>query len=163
MAQIETQEKIIDGHAVRCTPHKGRPGARLLARLLRHLGPALGALRGVDLDLSKGIHNVDVTELMPAIGQLFEILAPDEFDALACEILSRCSIAMPDADGKLRSYDLSKPAMIDDAFTGDLMLMFKVLAWALEVNFSGFFHALARSGAAAAAREGAAKASSLPE
>ena len=159
MAQIETQEKTIDDRAVRCTPHKGRPGARLLARLLRHLGPALGALRGVDIDLSNGIQNVDVAELMPAIGRLFEILAPDEFDSLACEILSRCSIVLPDVDGKLRQYDLSKPAMIDDAFAGDLMLMFKVLGWSLEVNFSGFFHALVQSGAVAAAREGEAKAS----
>src|SRR3954470_17463756 len=98
MATIEAQEKTIDDHVVRCTPHKGRPGARLLARLVRHLGPALSALRGCDIDLSKGIQNVEIAELAPAIGGLFQALTPEEFDSLACEILTRCSITLPDSE-----------------------------------------------------------------
>lgn len=155
MPQIETRENEIDGFAVRCTPHAGRPGARLLARLLRYLGPALSKLRGVEIDLTQGFENVEIAELAPAIGGLFEALTPDEFDSLACAILARCSIAMPGADGKLENYDLSKPPKIDEAFTGQLMLMFKVMGWVLEVNFAGFFHEFARSAAAAAERAAA--------
>lgn len=162
MANIETREKTIDDCEVRCTPHKGRPGARLLARLIRHLGPALSAMRGLDVDLSKGIQNVEIAELAPAIGGLFNSLTPDEFDTLACEILSRCQVIAPGAEGKPVKFDLSKPTAIDDAFAGDLLLMFKTMAWALEVNFAGFFLGLARSAAAVEARAAEAKAALTP-
>lgn len=157
MAAIETRENTIDEHTVRCTPHKGRPGARLLARLFKYLGPALTKMRGINVDLSQGIQNVEIAELAPAIAGLFEALTPEDFDSLACEIMSRCSVIMPDADGTLKNFDLSKPAMIDDAFAGDLLLMFKVMAWSLEVNFAGFFLGLARSAVAVEARAAAAK------
>jgi hypothetical protein len=134
------------------TPHPGRAGARLFARLLRYLGPMLSKMRGVPVDLSQGLGGVEIAELGPAIGGLFEALTPEEFDGLACEVLSRCWISDVDADGKQVGRDLSKPPQIDLAFQGDLMLMVKTLRWALEVNFGGFFRELARSVGAAAER-----------
>lgn len=139
---LEMQTRKIDERDVNCTPHKARAGARLLARLVRHVGPALSKLRGIDV---KNIKDADIADFGPAVSGLFETLTPDEFDSLSVEILSRCSIAMPDDRGQLKLHDLSKPAGIDDAFSGELKLMFKVMAFALEVNFGNFFDGFGRS------------------
>lgn len=153
MAEITTREKRIDEHDVRCTPHKGRPGARLLARLLKHVGPAFGQLRGIDMGQLKSSSSLagDIAAFAPAIAAMFESLTPDDFDSLSCEILSRCAVILPEG-GQLKNWDLSKPANIDDAFAGDLMLMFKVMAFALEVNYAGFFLGLGLGGADAGSR-----------
>lgn len=139
---LETQTRKIDDHDVNCTPHKARAGARLLARLVRHVGPALAKLRGLDV---KNVKDADIADFGPAVAGLAESLTPDEFDSLTLEILSRCSITMPDERGSLKLFDLSKPVAIDDAFSGELKLMFKVMAWALEVNFGNFFDGFGQS------------------
>ena len=103
---------------------------RLLSRLGKLLGPSLGKLRGVGL-------KSDASALTPAIAALADSLDPDQIEALAVQILEGTLVV----DGK-QARTLNTAAAIDDVFGGRLMTMFKVMAFAIEVNFRDFFRAL---------------------
>lgn len=143
---LDTRNDTIDDRPVSCTPLPARRAARLLARLMRHIGPALSQLRGVDL---ANVKDADLADFGPAIAQLFNSISADEFDSLSAEILVGCTITMTDGEGKPKLYDLSKPAAVDAAFTGELKLMFRVMAFSLGTNFGNFFDGLGRSAGAA--------------
>lgn len=145
---IEMQEREIVGCPVRCTPFKARAAARLLSRLLKHAGAVLGQLGGVDLTDLKG---VEVAALAPALMALANTLTPDEFDSLTCALLAQTSVTAADASGTRKNFDLSKPDNIDNAFAGDLKLMFRVLAFSVEVNYGSFFDGLGQRGESLAA------------
>lgn len=136
---METRETKIGGFDVRCTQHRARAAARLLAKVGRCVAPALARVKSGSAD----IKDMDIGDIGPAIAGLFESLGDDQLDALMIEIFANTTITMPSSQtqGELRVFDLSKPAEIDNAFTGELPLMFACLKFALEVNFGSFFGA----------------------
>lgn len=149
---IETKEDKIDGFDVRTSQHPARAAARLLAKVGRSIGPALGALRGVKLDGAK-LGDFDVAALGPALSALFESMKDTDLDALIADVLSHTTIVMPNDAGKMHVYDLSNADIIDAAFTGNLPLMMKVIKFALGVNFASFFPASVRDAAPVKAAE----------
>lgn len=150
---IQPREKEIDNMTVRVSPHRARAGARLLARLLKHAGNVLAEMRGLDL---KNVADVEVAAFGPAISALFRSLTPDEFDSVSADILTHTTVIAPDDSGTNKVWDLSKPAHIDQVFTGSLMTLAKVLAFALEVNYGSFFAGSARADDSGGAPKGLA-------
>lgn len=111
---------------------------KLLAKLGKLMGPALGALKGVKLTQDK-------SKLVPALTTLLAGLDPDDSEALVVQILAG-TIAIH--GGKVVEL---KQAAIDSVFGGRLILLFQVMAFALEANFADFFRGLAPGGGEAPA------------
>lgn len=128
---IEDQTKVIDGLSVRVSQHPARKAARLLAKVGRTIGPAIGALRGMSADDLKK----DVADLTPILSALFARLEDDVVDGLITDLLSCTSVT--DVDGNV--HQLATASKIDHVFTGRLRSLISACAFALEVNFKGFF------------------------
>ncbi len=137
----KTEKKTIDGLEFSTTQLTAMKGVALGTRLGRALGPALAKASGL-------AGTQDVAELAPAIGALFSTLDGVEAQALTKDILAATQV---EYEGKL--ILLNTTEMIDHVFTGRLGTLLSVIRFALEVNFSDFFTALAsvRSGALAKA------------
>lgn len=98
----------------------------LLARLMKTLGPAIGALKSMDL-------STDVSVVAGALSNL----EPAEAAALALAILEGTSATVKEG-GELRNIPLVTQPAVDRVFSGRLLTMFKVLAHAVRVNYSDF-------------------------
>lgn len=123
--------KEIDGFKVRVTQHPARKATRLLAKVGRTIGPALGAMRGMKAaDLKK-----DVADLAPLISTLFAQLTDEDVDSLVVDILSYTTVV----DLEANIHHMSDAKQIDAVFTGELRTLMATLAFALEVNFRDFF------------------------
>lgn len=106
---------------------------KLMTRLGKLLGPAMGQLKGVKL-------KAKADALLPVLTALFESLEPDEADGLAQQILEGTHVV---AGGK--AVTLNSAPAIDAVFGGRLLLMLRVMAFAVEVNYRDFFRGLAPS------------------
>lgn len=152
---METKELSIEGFDVRVTQHRARAAAKLLAKVGRVVAPGLAKIASGITD--GNIKEAELEDIGPAVAALFEALDDDQLDAILLEVFKHATIVMPDSNGTLRVFDLSKGEMVDEAFTGRLPLMFKVAKFSLEVNFGSFF---AANGALAALVAAAGKPSS---
>jgi len=148
---METKNTTIEGFDVRCTQHRARAAAKLLAKVGRVVAPGLSKLG--KLAAGGDIKDADLEDLSPAVSALFEALTDDQLDRLMGEILAHTTITMPDSSGQMRVFDLSQGVMVDEAFTGRLSLMFAVMKFALEANFGSFFAASGVLAAVARAAE----------
>jgi hypothetical protein len=117
-------------------PLSGMKAVTFLPRLNKVLGPALAALSaarsGLDADALKGA--------LEALG--------DRLDEKEMEGITRTLLA----DATFQPLDSSKPGgelmrAFDQVFAGRAELVFQLLAFALEVNYAGFFPALKGLGA----------------
>jgi hypothetical protein len=121
---VESKSKTIDGVNFTVTQFPARRAFAVQARLIKTLGPALGAAVG------KGVGGE--VDLSAALQKLADNIEADTLVALAQELL-----ASTRADGK----ELAGDAAFDMAFTGKLLTLYKVLAFLVEVNFADFFGA----------------------
>jgi hypothetical protein len=117
--------KTIHGDAeVTGTQLPAMRSARLLLKLGKVLGPGLAGLAaGLD----------DVKALPPAVSALFEQLTPDEFEAVALEVLEPTQIKV-----KGQASPISRE-VLDEFFTGHVADLFKLVGLALKANYSDFF------------------------
>jgi hypothetical protein len=136
-----TLERDIDGHRYAVTQLPAMRALRLLNRLGRVAGPALATL-------------VDGGAAAPgALGLaaegLFERLPDEELEAIVKELLASAR-----ADGKelLPQFDLH--------FQGCMSTLFRVLSFALEANYGGFFADLVAAGRAMQGSRSAASSTS---
>jgi hypothetical protein len=113
---------------IMCTQHAALQSFRLMGRLGKLLGPALRTFRGVKF---KG---QDVGALAPMLASLFEDMDSDKIESLTKDILAGCLAV--GVGGKALSLDSAEN--IDLVFSGRLLTMFKVMAFALEVNYRDF-------------------------
>lgn len=137
---LKTETKTIDGLDVRVTQFGARRAHRLNFRLLRLLGPTLLpiAARG-EIDLG----NLD-------LGAALASLDEREAEPLLLEVLAGTQVVV---DGRV--LDMNRPEMLDAAFDGRLLTMYKAALFALQVNYGDFIGALrAVPAAAGAAAEG---------
>ena len=139
---VKTEPREIDGHTYTVTQLPPRRAMRLLRRLAALIAPAFGGAG--DGKVAK----FDFSGLASALGGLRD----EEFDLIVNELL-----AMAQVDGKdlLPIFDLT--------FQGALPTLFKVLGFALEVQYGDFFgDRLAGVKAAMTARLSPASTTSLP-
>ena len=122
-----------DMHIVHAIPLPARRAQKLLLRIVRAFGPSLGALMssGGAGGISK-LMDTDTSDLDLAavFGGLADRLTDEVFDSIADTL-----VACVRVDGK----DMSQPGNVDLVFMQEIMLYYKCLAAALEVNFGSFF------------------------
>jgi hypothetical protein len=100
-------------------------GLKMLARLTRTVGPALAKLANAEQG-----GEIDLSSLGDAVGALCEKLTDAEIDGITRELLFSSTV---DEQPLL--------AQFDSHFAGKPELALQVLAFAVEVNFGGFFDA----------------------
>lgn len=128
---IETEEKTIDGRQVMVTQFPGRRALTFKTRLLKLLGPSIAQMfSGVKTDKSNILDSdFDLSIISKACEKLSETLDEDEFVKFVLELLQCTRL-----DGKEIN-----DAVFDIEFAGNLVLMYKVLWFTLEVNYGSFF------------------------
>lgn len=125
------QSKEIGGLTVECVQFAPRRALRLVARIIRTLGPAI-----VPLVEAGSIKGANAESLLYAMASLTD----DAADELAAAMLAGTTVSgAPDLPGR---HSLSDAAKIDLVFP-DLMAMLQACAFSLEVNFQNFSEAAA--------------------
>ncbi len=104
---------------------------KLLTRLLKVVGPALGALSGLDPSTS-------LDSAGPALAGALAKLDPDEASSLVLQILAGTKAWIMDTNG-LKGVDLMTQDSIDLVFGGKLKTMLQVIVFVCRCNFSDFF------------------------
>jgi hypothetical protein len=130
MLKQDTQE--IDGLKFTCTQFPAMRGFTLLGRLIKTIGPAISVLSSADAE-------ADIRDLAPLIAVALKDLDPDAATALAADVLAGTSVIMD------KHVPLDTRANIDMVFSGKLGTMFKVLAFAVKLNYEDFFGGIAPS------------------
>lgn len=121
------QFRDIDGVKYGVAPLPAMRGFRLKAKLLADVLPAVAL--AFDKDNARG--------LADAASQLFQALTPDELEAATRELLYRST-----ADGKLIFNGKGVGDLFETHFAGRTHIVWQLLRFAAEVNWSGFFDEL---------------------
>ena len=123
---IENKEREIDGRGVAVSHFPGRRGLSILTRLVKLVGPALGALVGTTSQAIGLDTKVSVDAAVRALMEQLDAKGTVDFilELLTCTRL----------DGKE-----VKDAVFDVEFAGNYMLLAHILSFVLEVNYSSFF------------------------
>jgi len=135
----EIEYKEINNVRYICEMMPATLSTKTLIELTDVLGrPLLVSLsKGVSTD--GGLDELEIDDLAEVSTRLlFEKLTPDNTDRIVKSVL--CGVK---AEGV---GDMSDSKIFDSHFRGEIMHMFRVFAWALEVNYRDFF-AAARSSA----------------
>lgn len=141
------ETKIIDGTTYRVTQLVSKPARKLLVRLFNALGPTVGAFIPEGKLSLKNLFNGEIN-LRDGISRLSQDLTESELEHLIEVLCSNKTIACESEGGK---WPILDAAQFDLHFTGRTMTMFKVLAFAIQVNYSDFLDA-ARAATAPIAR-----------
>lgn len=171
---IKTERKDIGGVPVAVTQFPFSQGIPLAMRWAKILTPSIGPLiKGVMQELQAkkvsidalmsavesnplaALAVLDVDRLADALEKLATNIDPEDFADLSFRTLASAAVTLPDERGALSLLDLSRPGMIDLAFSGRYRLGMQVLAFAVWVNFGGFF-------SDAITRDGKSPASAIP-
>ena len=135
MSQIITPEPVtetIDELEFRVIPFDAYFALGLMARLIKSVGPALGALSG--LDPESDLSSLNVGHLREA----FTSLEPGDAQKLALELLRNTSVLIDDGGKVKPRVNLHSEEKFNRVFNGRLKTLFKVLALSLKVNFASF-------------------------
>lgn len=119
--------ETIDGFEFTVVPFPALHALGLLARLMKSVGPALGAIGGGD-------ELTDISKIAPALAAL----SPVEAQNLALEILKGTFVYVDDGGKVPRKFELGVREKFDAVFNGRIKTMFKALGLALRANFAGF-------------------------
>jgi hypothetical protein len=123
---LKTEAVTIDDIRFETTQFPAMRAFELLARLVKSVGPAIGALTNID-------PNTELSSIGPQLMAGLSTLNPSEAAKLVEDVLA-CTTA--DVDNKRIS--LSTKSNIDLVFSSKLKTMFKVLGHALKVNYQDF-------------------------
>lgn len=133
-----TKQVSIDGKMYSITPWSGTKAARMLAKLVKLLGPALGTLMSSAGSL-KGLLDAKTSDVnfSAVFMSLADRLDDSSFDLLLKEILEGVH------EGPKAVAD-----DFDSRFSGDIMTSFKLVKAALEVNYGDFLSVIGKASAA---------------
>jgi len=122
---IETKEKTIDNHVIMVTQFPGRRALFFKTRLIKLVGPSIAQMfTGKGLDAT-----TDFTTISRALDKLAENLNEDDYVKFILDLL-QCT--------RFDGQEI-KEGVFDIEFAGNLLLMYKVLWFTLEVNYGSFF------------------------
>lgn len=124
----ETQTKIIDGMEVSVSQLPARRAMKMFNRLGRVFGPALGKIMASSPD---GLKTMNIGAMGDAVAMLFEKFTDSEQDFIMNELLATAVVD-------------NKPLMpiFDTMMRGKTLTVYKLLAFALEVNYGDFLGGL---------------------
>lgn len=137
---IKKHERIIDGFKITTVNFDGRSGIRYQVKLIKILGPGLAKVVFSFIKTS-GIKDVKLLNLLntefdlsvigDGISNLLTTMDEDSTFELVMNLVSTTRV-----DGK----ELSNTAVFDNLFAGNYGLLYKILAFVLEVNFGNLFN-----------------------
>lgn len=130
MARL-TQETTIDGRTFLVTQLPGTKAFRFVNRVGQHIGPALAKAVGAFPGDGKGVGDIDVSKLEPALLELASRLDPALVDELMWQALEGALV-----DGKPLDRQL-----FDSLFQGKPFAAWKLFAFAMKVQLGDFFDA----------------------
>ena len=122
---LKSESRQFDDLVVTVQQLPAMRGVLLSRKLARIAAPAIGALKSVSLD-------ADVSVLGDALVQVLEQLSEKDLEELIKTLLETATV---EVDGKIAPL---RP-VFDMVFAGKVLTVFKVLAFAIEVNFLDFF------------------------
>lgn len=132
------QKKTIDGHEVTIAPLGARVASKMLARLIRLAGPALGQILG---GVRAAAEDDDaLVMLAQGVSHLAGQVTDAEHDAVVDGLLAG---AVLDGKGLLQVMEI--------ALQGKVLTLYKIVAFAIQVNYPDFFAAWSARAAAAPA------------
>lgn len=139
------KSKEIEGITFTVQQLGGKRAMRLWTKLFRIVAPALAkTLEGNSLT-GMTLAKLDLKSLGDAVQLLTDKLTPDEFDAMRDELFETAF-----AVWEGQTVPLNR--MQDEIFAGRVLLAFKVLRFALEVNYGDFLGGLLGAMPAAASK-----------
>lgn len=145
---LEAQTETIDGTAFTISPLPAMKAFLMLQRLGKVLGPALARVAGA----VKG-DAVDGAGAADALVLLFSGLPPEELETIVRDLLAG-SLVLGEG-GKaapLMTGGANGKGVFDVVFQGRMGTLFKLLAFAIRVNYRDFFDALSGKLGAVAAK-----------
>ncbi len=128
---IETKTKQIDERSVSVTQFPARKGLKIKLRLLKMVAPGLASATGI---LQGGLEvDFDSKVLAYAVGQLVDSMGNDAtVDFIVKELMQGT---------RLDDKEITD-SLFDMEFAGDYGLLYKIIAFILEVNYGSFFENL---------------------
>lgn len=146
---IRTEERVIDGTWFQVTQLPPMRSTLLVNRLAKSAGPALLSA------VAEGkVDELDARSVIQGFAKLLQNLSDDDLKAIITELLAVSFAELPQNKERVPIM----PHMFDEVFADRMPTMFKVLAFALEVNYRSFFGGavkrLVEAGGRAAAKSG---------
>lgn len=144
---FDKQDREIDGHAVTCIQIPAEDSLSVLFKLTKMLGvPLFRFLKGFVEQVLAGVDAEGGSEEVAA--KLVETLDDSDFDIFE-QVVDAFAERLDEAMAFEVIYALFKHVTVDNmvidgreafnrAFSGEVLLVFKVLRFALEVNYRGF-------------------------
>lgn len=128
---IETKTKQIDERSVTVSQFPARKGLKIKLHLAKMIAPGLASATGI---LTGGLEtDFDSKVLAFAIGQLVDSLGNDAtVDFIVKELMQGT---------RLDDKEITD-SLFDMEFAGDYGLLYKIIAFILEVNYGSFFENL---------------------
>jgi hypothetical protein len=127
---IQTRNKEIMGKTIMVTQFPGTLSLTYKVRILNMLGGGIGGIISqIDPKAADSVGKDKLDILAAAIGQIFEKINPDDFTKFVLDLL-QCT--------RINGQEITKE-VFDLEFAGDLLLMYKILLFTLEVNYGNFF------------------------
>ncbi len=134
---VETKEKKIDNCQVMVTQYPGTTALFNKMKILKLLGPGIGDTLGkVDPTVAtSGDASEKLEVLVQVIGNVCATIDPEQFTVFILELFKGTRIKpVPGGD----FIEVTKE-VFDLTFAGELLLMYKILWFVLEVNYGNFF------------------------
>ena len=122
---------VIDDLSFETVQFKPMRAATLVAKLLKLLGGALIAI-------TEAGPEADLASVASSIQGALSDLDPNIVAPLICEILSGTAVTYNDPDKGLQRKGLASSEVVDQVFDGRLRDLFKVVGFALQVNYADF-------------------------
>lgn len=151
----KSETRQIGPNTYRATQLKVRKANRVLERLLKTLGPTLGAL-GDHLGTGKTgtaaaiVGDLERGAISAAAEKLARALTGDELNWLVDELIPSIEYQTPELAASMPGKFVELNGDLwDDIWAGDLLGQFKALGWILELNYGSFFAGAGGIGAVA--------------
>lgn len=136
----KSETKEIDGMSVTVQQYAAIRQSLLLVSVAKIFGPALAAITSGKVKNMDDVMKMDITALLLP---MFLRLDPGDAKSFICEALAGTTVVYEGA-----AVTLANEAKIDLVFSGRVITMYRVIGYALQVNFADFGEA-ARASAAA--------------
>ena len=124
---IKSETRVFEDMAITVQQLPATRGVKLSRKLATVAAPVIGALQGLSLDKDVGV-------LGEALTKALDQLSEKDLDELIRTLLETAKV---ETEGKIAPL----MPMFDGLFAGRILLVYKVIAFALEVNFADFFEA----------------------
>lgn len=123
----KTETRVFDDLAITVQQLPATRGVKLSRKLMTVAAPVVGALQGMSLDR-------DVSALGDALAKALEQFSEKDLEELIRTLLETAKV---ETEGRIAPL----MPLFDGLFAGRILTVYRVLAFALEVNFADFFEA----------------------